>query len=288
VTIEIVKHLTIWTLKVYQTICRGLSMKKSIFKLFTVIGVALSVTGCFRVVETGQVGIRTTFTGKIESEELQQGFHLKILSDIKKFSVKQIPIDLSDLKPKASDNLRLQDFDVTVYYTINPAAVSDIYIKYQNSTIQSPDGVYYPAYQLIHNLARSAANDAVSKFPSMQLNEKRLELENNIMASLQSELDAAEKGVFTVDRVNVTNIITDPTVEQSIQKIADTENQKIIARNQLEIAKTQAEEYKIRSESITESILQDKQLDVLMKLATTENRVFVIPQDFKGIVNIGK
>lgn len=265
----------------------GFSMK-SIFKLFTVIGVALSVTGCFKVVETGQVGIRTTFTGKIESEELQQGFHLKILSDIKKFSVKQIPIDLSDLKPKASDNLRLQDFDVTVYYTINPAAVSDIYIKYQNSTVQSPDGVYYPAYQLIHNLARSAANDAVSKFPSMQLNEKRLELENNIMASLQSELDAAEKGVFTVDRVNVTNIITDPTVEQSIQKIADTENQKIIARNQLEIAKTQAEEYKIRSESITESILQDKQLDVLMKLATTENRVFVIPQDFKGIVNIGK
>lgn len=265
----------------------GFSMK-SIFKLFTVIGVALSVTGCFKVVETGQVGIRTTFSGKIESEELQQGFHLKILSDIKKFSVKQIPIDLSDLKPKASDNLRLQDFDVTVYYTINPAAVSDIYIKYQNSTIQSPDGVYYPAYQLIHNLARSAANDAVSKFPSMQLNEKRLELENNIMASLQGELDAAEKGVFTVDRVNVTNIITDPTVEQSIQKIADTENQKIIARNQLEIAKTQAEEYKVRSESITESILQDKQLDVLMKLATTENRVFVIPQDFKGIVNIGK
>ena len=140
----------------------------------------------------------------------------------------------------------------------------------------------------IHNLARSAANDAVSKFPSMQLNEKRLELENNIMASLQSELDTAERGVFTVDRVNVTNIITDPTVEQSIQRIADTENQKIIARNQLEIAKTQAEEYKIRSESITESILQDKQLDVLMKLATTENRVFVIPQDFKGIVNIGK
>lgn len=265
----------------------GFSMK-SIFKLFTVIGVALSVTGCFRVVETGQVGIRTTFSGKIESEELQQGFHLKILSDIKKFSVKQIPIDLSDLKPKASDNLRLQDFDVTVYYTINPAAVSDIYIKYQNSTVQSPDGVYYPAYQLIHNLARSAANDAVSKFPSMQLNEKRLELENNIMASLQSELDTAERGVFTVDRVNVTNIITDPTVEQSIQRIADTENQKIIARNQLEIAKTQAEEYKIRSESITESILQDKQLDVLMKLATTENRVFVIPQDFKGIVNIGK
>ena len=86
-------------------------------------------------------------------------------------------------------------------------------------------------------VTRSAANDAVSKFPSMQLNEKRLELEKNIMASLQNELDTAEKGVFTVDRVNVTNIITDPTVEQSIQRIADTENQKIIAKNQLESIK---------------------------------------------------
>lgn len=263
-------------------------MKKSIFKLLTVIGIALSLTGCFKVTETGQVGIRTTFTGEIESDEVQQGIHFTILSSIKNFSVKQIPIDLSDLKPKASDNLRLQDFDVTVYYTVNPAAVSDIFIKYQNSTVQNADGVYYPAYQLIHNLARSAANDAVSKFPSMQLNEKRLDLENNIMASLQSELDAAENGVFTVDRVNVTNIITDPTVEESIRRIADTENQKIIAKNQLEIAKTQAEEYKIRSQSITETILRDKQLDVLMKLATTENRVFVVPQDFNGIMNIGK
>ena len=77
----------------------GFSMK-SIFKLFTVICIALSVTGCFRVVETGQVGIRTTFSGKIESEELQQGLHFRIISNIKKFSVKQIPIDLSDLKPK--------------------------------------------------------------------------------------------------------------------------------------------------------------------------------------------
>lgn len=259
---------------------------KTTLKLFAAGVMALSLTGCFKVTETGQVGIRTTFSGKIEPDEVQQGIHFTVLSNIKNFSVKQIPIDLSDLKPKASDNLRLQDFDVTVYYTVNPAAVSDIFTKYQNSTVQNTDGVYYPAYQLIHNLARSAANDAVSKFPSMQLNEKRLELENNIMISLQKELDMAENGVFTVDRVNVTNIITDPTVEQSIQRIADTENQKIIAKNQLEIAKTQAEEYKIRSESITDAILRDKQLDVLMKLATTENRVFVIPQDFKGIMNI--
>ena len=120
--------------------------QKSILKGLFIVGAALFLTGCFKVTETGQVGIKTTFSGKIESEEVQQGFNFTILSSIKNFSVKQIPIDLSDLKPKASDNLRLQDFDVTVYYTVNPAAVSDIYIKYQNSTVQSADGVYYPAY----------------------------------------------------------------------------------------------------------------------------------------------
>lgn len=103
--------------------------QKSILKGLFIVGAALFLTGCFKVTETGQVGIKTTFSGKIESEEVQQGFNFTILSNIKNFSVKQIPIDLSDLKPKASDNLRLQDFDVTVYYTVNPAAVSDIYIK---------------------------------------------------------------------------------------------------------------------------------------------------------------
>lgn len=137
------------------------------------------------------------------------------------------------------------------------------------------------------NLARSAANDAVSKIPSMLINEKRIELEQTIKQMLQDELEQTDKGVFTVDRVNITNILTDEVVEASIRNIAESENRKQVAKNNLEIAKTQAEEYKVRSEALTEKVLAQQQLEVLNKLAESNNRVFVIPQDFKGILNVG-
>lgn len=71
-------------------------------------------------------------SGYVENEEIGQGWYQHFLSKVKKFSIKQIPIQLDDLKPKAGDNLRLQDFNVTVYYTVNSNAVSDIFVKYQN------------------------------------------------------------------------------------------------------------------------------------------------------------
>lgn len=261
---------------------------KQLFKLLAIGAMAIGLSGCFGVVETGQVGVRTTMSGQVESDEIGQGWYQHFFSTVRKFSVKQIPIQLDDLKPKVGDNLRLQDFDVTVYYTINPASVADTFVKYQNSTIQDEgSSVYYPAYVLVKNLARSAANDAVSKIPSMLINEKRIELEQTIKQMLQDELEQTDKGVFTVDRVNITNILTDEVVEASIRNIAESENRKQVAKNNLEIAKTQAEEYKVRSEALTEKVLAQQQLEVLNKLAESNNRVFVIPQDFKGILNVG-
>lgn len=261
------------------------------FKFSKILGIGLMstlLTGCFGAIETGQVGVRTSMSGQVESEEIGQGWYQHFFSTVRKFSVKQIPIQLDDLKPKAGDNLRLQDFDVTVYYTVNSNAVSDIYIKYQNSTVKDEEsGIFYPAFTLVKNLARSATNDAVSKIPSMQINEKRVELEASIKQSLQQDLDEADKGVFTIDRVNITNILTDEVVEKSIRNIAESENKRKTAENNLAVARIQAEEFRVRSQALDEKILAEKQLEVLLKLAESNNRVFVVPQDFKGILNVG-
>lgn len=115
---------------------------KQLFKLLAIGAMAIGLSGCFGVVETGQVGVRTTMSGQVESNEIGQGWYQHFFSTVRKFSVKQIPIQLDDLKPKAGDNLRLQDFDVTVYYTINPASVADIFVKYQNSTVQDEGSRY--------------------------------------------------------------------------------------------------------------------------------------------------
>lgn len=254
-----------------------------------VFAVSTLLTGCFGAIEDGQVGVRTTMSGKVEQEEIPQGFYQHILSSVTKFNIKQIPIKLEDLVPKASDNLRLQDFDVTVYYSVNPNMVSDVYVKYNSSKKEDPEtGSFYPAYTLVSNLAKSAVNDAVSKVPSMELNDKRPALEEDIKQLLQKELDSSDRDTFIINRVSITNILTDEVVEQSIRNIAESENKKKTAQNNLEVAQIQAEEYKIRSQALDDKILAEKQLELLNTLAQSQNKVFIIPQDFKGLLNLGK
>jgi hypothetical protein len=244
--------------------------------------VAMSLAACGSV-ETGQVGVRTTFSGEVEQQELQQGFYTSVTSDVRKYTVKQIPVTLADLKPKAADNLRLQDFDVTIYYAVNPASVADLVVKYNNSTAYDTEtSIGYPAYNLVEQVARSAANEAVAKVPSMQLNDKRTEMEAFIKESLQKEFDKSDKGTIIIERVNITNILTDATVEDSIRAVAASENRKKQAQNELEVAKVEAETLRVRSQSLDSKLLADKQLDVMKELAKSQNKVFVVPSDFKG------
>ena len=150
---------------------------KNLLKVILATFMAIFLSACERV-ETGQVGVRIGFDGGISKEELEQGFHMAVLDSIKVFSVKQIPLQLENLQPKANDNLTLEDLDVTVFYSVNPETISDVYIKYQNATVKNDDeNIFYPAYKLVNNLAKSVTNDIVSKYNSMEVNSKRNEIE---------------------------------------------------------------------------------------------------------------
>lgn len=242
---------------------------------------ALALTGCGQSIETGQVGVRTTWSGEVEQQELQQGFHTSFTSNITAYTAKLISVPIPDLKPKAADNLRLQDFDVTVYYSVNQNSIADIHVKYSSANATTESGIGLPAYALVEQLARSAANESVSKYPSMQLNDKRVELEASIKENIQKEFDRSDKGVFTIDRVNVTNILTDASVEDSIRAVAASENKRKEALNNLEVAKVQAEENRIRSQALDSKILAEKELEVLSKA-----KFVVVPRDFKGIITV--
>ena len=259
---------------------------KNLLKVILATFMAIFLSGCEKV-ETGQVGVRIGFNGGISKEELQQGFHMAILDTIKVFSVKQIPLQLENLQPKANDNLTLEDLDVTVFYSVNPEAISDIYIKYQNATIKNEgEDIYSPAYKLINNLAKSVTNDIVSKYNSMEVNSKRNEIEKQILEMLQKDLNEKDEGAFTVERVTISNIKVDSSVTKSIQEIANSENKKRIAQNELIIAKTEAERNEVISKSLNKDVLALKQMEVMKDLVNSNNKIIVVPMDFKGMVNV--
>lgn len=127
--------------------------------------------GSTYIINTGNVGIKRTL-GTIDSEEVPAGIHLKMpfVTQVAEYSARENQIDLNDMRPKASDNLSLRDFDVTLYYSVEPSRIADIRIKYALPAIFKKDvGVLLPAYELVRKQARSAVYEAVAKVPSLAI-----------------------------------------------------------------------------------------------------------------------
>jgi regulator of protease activity HflC (stomatin/prohibitin superfamily) len=117
------------------------------------------------LIESGNVGVRKTL-GKINPEEATPGLNLKLpmVTQITEFVGKEIAIDLTDLTPKAADNLSLRDMDVTVFYKADNTQISDLYVKYANAhqyDVESDS--YFPAYRLVLREARRAAYETVAE-----------------------------------------------------------------------------------------------------------------------------
>ena len=134
---------------------------------------AVFLAGSFYVVDTGHVGVERTL-GKVDLVESEPGmnFKLPLLTKAYEFSAKEIALDLDDLKPKAADNLSLQDLDVTVYYNATPDAIADLMVKYANASYSAP-GAMLPAYGIVYREARGAVYEEIAKIDSLELHKLR-------------------------------------------------------------------------------------------------------------------
>lgn len=240
--------------------------------------------GSLKRVESGQVGVIRSFTGEYKQELADVGIHHTILRKIQLVSIKEIPISLTDLRPTAKDKISLEDLDFEVQYHINPQKARDLLIKYGNLSLTDKSGVVAVGYLLVDKQAKSVSADAVSKFDSLIINEKRVELEQAIKENLQKDLDENDPDSFIISRVSISNIKPDSKIQDSIRRITESENRKQEALNNLEIAKTQAEENRIRSQTLTDKVLAERQLQTLEVMAKSGNLI-VVPMDFKGIIN---
>src|SRR5574343_25964 len=107
----------------------------------------LLITSTAGTIQTGNVGIKTTL-GILSKDEIEPGvyFKLPLISTVQEFSAKDIVIDISDLTPKAKDNLSLRDMDVSIYYRANPSAIADLSVKYASQSARHAEGYFMPAH----------------------------------------------------------------------------------------------------------------------------------------------
>lgn len=268
-----------------------------------VVGILGTVTSC-GTIESGNVGVRTTL-GKVNPEEIEPGIFVGLpgVSRVQEFSGKEIGLDLNDLTPKARDNLSLRDLDVTVYYRAAAGSIADLYIKYAGQhTRDEGSRVTLPAYAMLQRLARNSVYEQASRIDSLVMHTQRDELAAAVRKSLQAELDANDKGIFTVTRVVVRSLTTDPAIEKAIQESVAAQKQLETTKQRIAIAEAEAQVEVKRAEgvakanliinqSLTREYLQHESNLALHKFAEKGGTTtVVVPANMQTapLINIGK
>jgi len=249
--------------------------------------------GSFYVVDTGHVGVERTL-GKVNLVESEPGMNFKLpfLTQAYEFSAKEIALDLDDLKPKAADNLSLQDLDVTVYYNAAPNAIADLMVKYANASQNAP-GAILPAYGIVYREARGTVYEEIAKIDSLELHKLRDALQTSIQDSLQLRLEDKDGDALQVSRVVVRALNTDPSIEASIREAVA--NQKKLEAKQISVdiakkdaeieverAKGIAEANSIINDSLTAQYLQHEINVALQSFAENEGQLVVMPANMQG------
>jgi regulator of protease activity HflC (stomatin/prohibitin superfamily) len=262
--------------------------------LFPAVLIGVTAFMSAYTVETGNVAVERTL-GKVNHEEQLQGLNFKMpfLTSKQEFSAKEIAIDINDLTPKAADNLSLKDLDVSVFYRVPQERVSELYVKYAQTSGRGSDGIYLPAYGLVIREARSAIYEQVSKIDSLQLHKQRESLQTDVLSELQSRLEKSDPGDIIITRIVVRALNTDPSIEAAIRDAVEAEKRLEAKAVQVEIAvkdaeieveraKGIAEANAIINESLTAEYLQHEVNTALLRFADNDGSVVVIPANMQG------
>lgn len=252
-----------------------------------VIGM-VALSSCTRV-ETGHVGIRTTFNGSIEPQELGVGFHQTLIGSVNTYVANEITWKIDNLTPQTKDRSQLEDLDLAYTYSVNPGMIGDLVVKYKGRDGIDANGDRYPLALYVENVVKTATTDVVSKYDALEANEKREEIRNKIRA--QSEAMFKEDGL--AEAVNIHQVFVKNL--QLSKAIMASANQVIISQNvlktkdfEVQTAKKEAERLSLlaQNKSNIDYMNAKSMSDIAEGVKNGKVQAVIVPYDFKGIVNV--
>lgn len=270
---------------------------KFISRLFLIFVIVAVTAACGRI-NTGNVGVRTEWNKTINTEEIKPGFYVAVFSSVDEYVTKETEMRIKS-RPKAADNLTLDIFDYSVFYTVNEAMVAELLKKYSGMTVYN-EGLHYPAYKLVARVVDNAGYKAAALTDSLQIHKSRELLATEIHDLVQSALDKSDPNTFSITKVVVNNAVTDPEVEESIksvikmQKEAERKREEIaMAKNEaervIEEARGQAESIRLINEQLTPAFVQYQQVLATQAFADLNRQgshTVVLPSGMQPLINV--
>ena len=262
------------------------------FLTFGILTAAVLVTGCTRI-ETGEVGVRVGFDKQVQSGELLPGsFNQVLIGDVLTFPIKDVNVQLNDMTPVAKDNSTMKDFDAVVVYNINPQQVAELYSTKNKAFHAEFKGDTYVMYNYIVQNARNAIYKAARKYDALDMADARGDMENFIKDEIVRNMTEEKlDGTITISQVLIRNVVPADSVVASANDLVRSKNELKQKEVEVKTAKMEAERMQALSNQGAQSIAY-MQAQAMMNISegvkNGKVQTIVVPQDFKGMVNVGK
>jgi regulator of protease activity HflC (stomatin/prohibitin superfamily) len=261
-------------------------------RILAILAIALLATGCTRI-ETGEVGVRVGFDKQIQPGELLPGsFNQTFIGNVLTFPIKDVNVTLDNMTPVAKDNSTMKDFDAVVIYNINQSQVAELYSQKSKAFHADAGGDIYLMYNYIVQTTRNAIYKSAREYEALDMADNRQVMEQKIREQVQRSL-AEEKldGALTINQVLIRNIIPADSVVASANDLVRSKNE--LKQKEVEVKTAEAESRRMAalSNQSAQSIAY-MQAQAMMNISEgiKQGKVhtIVVPQDFKGMVNVGK
>ena len=264
---------------------------KNFFKFFILVVALFGLQACTRI-ESGTVGLRVDMSRQIQGTELQPGsWNQTLVGSVLEFQVRSIQVGWENLTPQTADNSTLKDFDVGLIYEVNPASVSELWTNQSRSFHDYEHGDYLLMRRYMTSALSSASAKAVRGYKALEVADNRTKIEADIRTIVHAMLkeENLDKAI-TVSQVRVTQAVPADDIVASANNAVKAQNDLKTKQVEVEIAKQEA----IRIQTLNSNSQAIPYMNAMAQMeiakAVREGKVhtIVIPQDFKGMVNLGK
>lgn len=255
-------------------------MKVSSAAIGTLALSALLVSGCTRV-ETGEAGLRKTFNGTVEVNELGTGFHQTLIGDVLIFSTKEILIPVENLRPQTLDKITMKDFDVNFLYSVQTNSIGELYNQYSLSAHSKNErGEIYVIANVVKAFVESAISMTVAKYNALDVNGNFDSIQANIQRLVDEKLTAEGlNGRVKISQIVIKNSQIPDALAESANNQARAENERQAKITEVKTAKLEAErmEFLVKQADPRYIALLNAQAQLEMAKKAT-GTVWVVPQ----------
>jgi len=264
-------------------------MKNAIKVVLAAVALMFLFSACTRI-ETGHVGVRTSFNGEVSMDPLGVGFHQSMIGSIKQFVANEMTLEIRDLTPQTKDRTNLSDLDLTFTYSVVAAEIPELITKYKGRDLEA-NGSTYPVGAYVINVVQTATTDVISRYDALTANESRDAIRQAIKARADEILkEDGLKGRVVVHQVFIKNLAIAQALRDSAMAVITAQNALKAKEFEVRTAEKEADRMAALSKQTgpeyTNLLKAQADMRIAEAVASGKVNTIVIPHNFSGIVNV--